>query len=166
MAYKKSEANPLSGQRLKEEIKKSNLTQETFGARVELDPKYIGFMCQGRRAISSKRAKEFADILGVRPEYLLGLDDFRTCDLQWLKKSTAIEADKQSIFEHFLTFWRYQIIGNYNIYEEDENGSRVITGMNFRIKKPSGEIIEVDSLTVDRLITEILDFSYYKLQNL
>lgn len=75
MPYKKEVINPLSGKRLKEELKKRGFTHSSFSELVELDPKVIGHICQGKRRLTEKRAEEFAKILNVRPEYLLGLDD-------------------------------------------------------------------------------------------
>ena len=160
MTYKKSEINPVSGQRLKEEIKNRGLSQADFAGAVDLDPKYIGFMCNGIRAISPKRADQFSEILGVRPEYLLGLDDYRTYDLAWLNNETASGIRKQRFFEHCLAFWGYSIAGNETLTELDETDPEdpetVITGIRYKIKKPTGEIVEIDGVKYDRLQDEIL----------
>jgi plasmid maintenance system antidote protein VapI len=166
MPYKRETINPISGQRLKEELKNNGYTHAAFGDLVNLDTKVIGFLCQGKRRITEKRAEEFSKILGVRPEYLLGLDDYRTRDREWLKTSTSAEAAKQAFFEYCLSFWKYEIAGSTPIYEEDDNGDQVVIGMNYRIKKPSGDMIETTDKILRQLENEILDFTLFKIQSL
>lgn len=156
MTYKKTEINPESGKRLKEEIRRSGRSQADFAIEVDLDPKYIGFMCNGIRAISPKRADQFSRILGIRSEYLLGLDNFRTYDLEWLADETASGVKKQRFFEHCLNFWGYEISGNAPIYEEDPEGDRSIVGSGFKIRRPDGEIVEISGSKLDQLENEIL----------
>ena len=66
MPYWKESINPISGQRLREELKQKGYSHSQFADMVDLDPKVIGFYCQGRRRITEKRAEQFAGILGVR----------------------------------------------------------------------------------------------------
>ena len=100
MVYKKTPPNPLSGQRLRELLKEKGYTHEAFAEIIDVTPDYVGHMCQGKRAISPKRAKEFGDLLGVRPEYLLGVDDFRTHDLNWLKHSPSGEGKSKNFLRN------------------------------------------------------------------
>lgn len=166
MPYKRETINPVSGQRLKEELKNKGYTHAAFADLVNLDTKVIGFLCQGKRRITEKRAEEFSKILGVRPEYLLGLDDYRTCDREWLRTATSAEAKKQAFFEYCLSFWKYEIVGSSSIYEEDDNGDQVVAGMIYRIRKPSGNEIEVTDKILGQLENEILDFILFKIQSL
>lgn len=156
MTYKKTEVNPESGKRLKEEIRRIGLSQEAFGEKVGLGKTYIGYMCNGNRAIPTDRAAQFAEIFGVRSEYLLGLDNFRTYDLEWLADETASGVKKQRFFEHCLNFWGYEISGNTPIYEEDPEGDRSIVGSGFKIRRPDGEIVEISGSKLDQLENEIL----------
>ena len=166
MPYWKESINPTSGQRLREELKQKGYSHSQFADMVNLDPKVIGFYCQGRRRITEKRAEQFAGILGVRAEYLLGLDDFRTPDREWLRNAAGLETKKEAFFDHCLSFWGYEIIGNESIYSEDNNGDPQITGMSYKIKTPTGKEISVTAESVEQIENEILDFALFKIQSL
>ena len=156
MTYKKNEISPLSAERLREELKNNNYTQASFALAVDLDPKYIGFMCTGIRAIPQKRAEQFGELLHVRPEYLLGVDDYKTFDLKWLASATGTESKKEAFFNHCLDFWGYRIIGNNSIYQENEEGDEVITGIIYKIQRPNGEISEITGDKINILQDEML----------
>lgn len=151
MSYKRTPINPLSGQRLRDLLKEKGYTHESFSEIVDVTPDYIGHMCQGRRAISSKRAEEFGKILGVRPEYLLGVDDFPTFNRGWLSHNVGAGAKKRAFFEQCLDFWGYSIVGEKSLYSEDEDGDQVVSGFSLEIKKPTGEIVTVESDVITRL---------------
>lgn len=156
MTYKKNEISPLSAERLREELKNNNYTQASFALAVDLDPKYIGFMCTGIRAIPQKRAEQFGELLHVRPEYLLGIDDYKTFDLTWLASATGTESKKEAFLRHCLDFWGYKIIGNNSIYQEDEEGNIVTTGIVYKIQRPNGGISEIPGDKFCTLQDEIL----------
>lgn len=65
------------GEKLKKAIKKKGVTQKVFAEMTGFTEQYISNLCKGTKYIGSN-AYKFAKILGVRPEYLLCLDDCMT----------------------------------------------------------------------------------------
>lgn len=167
MTYKKIAVNRLSGPRLKKEIetKFGKRKNAYFAKIVGIEEVTLSYICNGKRALTRDRAEQFGKILGVRPEYLLGTDDFRTYDREWAKEAFNIEEKKEIFFKHCLSFWGYEIIETIskeklNIVSKDILDT---IGFVFRIRKPSGEIIEIDDSKQTQIQDEILDFVKYKL---
>lgn len=151
MGYKATDINPKSGPHLKEAIKNKGLTHEAFAEKVNLSSTYVGHMCQGIRAIPPKRVNQFAELLGVRPEYLLGLDDFPTYNLEWLKSDKSAEAKKEQFFEHCLSFWGYSLPGT--IAEQAENQ---LLEEVYRVRKPTGEIVDIPNNQIEQLQDDLV----------
>lgn len=172
MGYKLKQINPLSGQRLKQEYKKAGYTQQSlaeetvkrFGLEAEIEPAYIGHICQGKKRLTEERAKHFGSILNVRPEYLLALDDFRTADKSWFNHETAKIIKNGEFFEQCLSFFGYKIIGNYNDYSPSD--PEEIFAIHIKIETPTGEVIDLDDKQIDALQKEILTFIRFKLQTM
>ncbi|MBQ8132984.1 MAG: helix-turn-helix transcriptional regulator [Clostridia bacterium] len=168
MPYKTKTVNPVSGQRLKEAIKAKGVTHEHLAEFIGVTPDYIGHMCQGKRAIPEKRARELGEYLGVRPEYLLGIDDIKTIhSLEWLKSTTRGEAKRQIFLENCLLYWDYKIVETTPQYtseedlitdEQEEAGviPSNITGMTYKIQKPTGETVEIDAERFNRLSEDLV----------
>ena len=93
MTYKKIVVNPLSGPRLKREIeiKFGERKNAYFAEMVGIEPVTLSYICNGKRALTRDRAEQFGKILGVRPEYLLGVDDCRTYDKKGLTEYIKID---------------------------------------------------------------------------
>lgn len=165
MTYKKIVVNPLSGPRLKREIeiKFGERKNAYFAEMVGIEPVTLSYICNGKRALTRDRAEQFGKILGVRPEYLLGVDDCRTYDKKWLTESIKIDEKKEIFFRHCLSFWGYEIIDTGikgNIVSEDIIDT---IGVVYSIRKPSGDIIEIDDTKQTQIRDEILNFVKYKL---
>lgn len=74
----KEKVNKICGSRLREARRSKNLTQEQLSDILQVDPKYISAIENGRRRMSSDLALAASNALGVRREYLLGFDDHPT----------------------------------------------------------------------------------------
>ena len=172
MGYKLKQINPLSGQRLKQEYKRAGFTQQSlaeetvkrFGPEAEIEPAYIGHICQGKKRLTEERAKHFGIILDVRPEYLLAIDDFRTPDKSWFNHETTKIIKDGEFFEQCLAFFGYEIVGNYNDYSPDD--PEEIFAIHIKIKKPTGEIVDMDDSAIDAMQKEIFNFIQFKLQTM
>lgn len=64
--------------RIVKEIKLSGKTQKEFAEAVPIHPKYFSAILNGRKAIGMDIINRMAEILSVRPEYLLCKDEYRT----------------------------------------------------------------------------------------
>lgn len=165
MTYKTKTVNPVSGQRLRETLKKRGITHEKLAEYIGVTPDYVGHMCQGKRAIPEKRAREIGNLLGVRPEYLLGLDDYPTPNKEWLKKTTSAVIKKWEYFDQSLRLWGYEIVNTNPYYEEagdqdpddrqEDAIEETITGMIYTIRKPSGDVVEISGDRLETLVDDI-----------
>lgn len=81
----------LSRERLIKERKRLDISQAKFCEYLNYEnPKTISQLENGHISLDLKRAAELADKLGIRLEYILGFDDFRTiADLEKSKISTT-----------------------------------------------------------------------------
>ena len=64
--------------RIVKEMKLSGKTQEEFAEAVPIHPKYFSAILNGRKAIGMDIVNRMAEILSVRPDYLLCKDEYRT----------------------------------------------------------------------------------------
>ena len=75
----KNERDVNLGKRLKECIKKAGFpTEKAFAETAGYTSVHLSRMVSGSQRISDQMAERFAEILGCRKEYLLGIDNFRT----------------------------------------------------------------------------------------
>lgn len=74
----REKVNKICGSRLRDARRAKNYTQEQLAALVNVDPKYISALENGRRKMSTELAIEIEKVLDVRHDYLLGVDDFPT----------------------------------------------------------------------------------------
>ena len=66
------------GNRLKECIASSNMTQKELALRTGYTPQYISNIICNKRCMSLESARLFSKVLGFREEYLLGIDNYKT----------------------------------------------------------------------------------------
>ena len=64
--------------RIINEIKLSGKTQKEFAEAVPIHPKYFSAILNGHKAVGIDIVNRMAEILSVRPEYLLCKDEYRT----------------------------------------------------------------------------------------
>ena len=95
------ELNKKIGERLKKAIKRKGLTQAEFAKRhANFTQQYISNICKGSKYIGDANAYRFAKLLGVRPEYLLCIDDYMTEDEITKEKKDAFLCSIGSIAEN------------------------------------------------------------------
>ena len=70
--------SPLAQDRIKTELKKKGWTQKQLAENVFVHDKYLSKVLNGKCPINSGLLESLAEALGVRAEYLLYHDEFRT----------------------------------------------------------------------------------------
>lgn len=82
----KKELNPEQGKRLKECLEDEKMTQKELAEKSGYTKQYISNIVVGRKNMSLESAEKMAGILGVRKEYLLCKDSFKTskCELEFV----------------------------------------------------------------------------------
>lgn len=78
MAKKIEKSVQTPGERLKLVMKEQHCTQAQLAERVGRATNHISMIVRGERNLTIENAKRIAKVLNVRPEWLLGLDDFKT----------------------------------------------------------------------------------------
>ena len=59
------------GKRIREERKKSNLTQEQLAELINVSTTYVGFIERGERTLTLNKLINISNVLGVSVDYLL-----------------------------------------------------------------------------------------------
>lgn len=77
MYYESSFLNNISSKRFKEEIKRFG-TQENFAESANISIQLLNGILNKKKSLTEEKLLLFSEILKVRPEYLIGRDDFRT----------------------------------------------------------------------------------------
>ena len=89
------ELNKKCGNRLRAALKAKNIMQKEFAKKdgVNFTEQYISEICNGKKYIGTENAHNFAKILNIRPEYLLGIDEYMTIEeMRQAKKDSFFES--------------------------------------------------------------------------
>lgn len=78
MPKSSSYINPVSGARIKEQIRARHLKQCDLAKEINISQKHLSNIISGRKALTLENALLLSEKLGVRYAYLLGLDDYPT----------------------------------------------------------------------------------------
>ena len=78
MAKQIDKSTQSPGERVRLVMKEHHCTQEHLAEQVGCVSNLISMIVTGKRNLSLKMAKKIAKVFNVRPEWLLGLDDFKT----------------------------------------------------------------------------------------
>ena len=70
--------NQKRGERVKAALKSAGITQRDLAEKLFFTPNYINQVIRGKRNLTDVLAKKISDLTGVRAEYLLGIDDYKT----------------------------------------------------------------------------------------
>lgn len=164
----------LVTQRLKEERKKSNFTQEKLGEIIGLDGRSYGNIERGSRNLTVDNARILANLYGVRIEYLLGEEEDRTIrDLNFTNFREIAREDiaLQTLFKKFgieeiKTFAILESNGTKFYIEDDlEDPCILLQKKKYfcEIVLKTGEIITKEDQERKKLNDEILDFIEFKI---
>lgn len=79
MGRKRTEINPIRGQRLRELLSELDIDQKELAETIGYSPEHISYVINGRRNLTQDAAESIAKAIpGVRVEWLMALDNFRT----------------------------------------------------------------------------------------
>ena len=142
--------------RLQQLFKETGWTQKKLASMCGYTPQYIGDLLNGKKPIQKDCAVPLSKCLGVRIEYLLCYDDYKTERERVLNNMTRL-GSQSILFEELL-----KSLGNKIVREESED--------------PLNDIITItDTLSFDHKISEkefdilqkeIFDFIEFKIDRL
>ena len=92
----KRELNPEHGIRLKECLDSAGMTQKELAEKANCTPQFISNVIKGKRNMSFQTAEIFANILKVKPGYLLGTEIMKT-DEELFRNRTFSQAIRNSV---------------------------------------------------------------------
>lgn len=78
MGNKKKEVNVESGKRLKKLIATYSIPQKVFAEMIGYTEQHLSLIVTGKRSLTIEAAKRIAQMMNVRVEWLMGLDDYMT----------------------------------------------------------------------------------------
>ena len=103
----KRELNPEHGIRLKECLDNASMKQKELAEKANCTPQFISNVIKGKRNMSFQTAEIFANILKVKPGYLLGTEIMKT-DEELFKNRTLSQAIRNSVL--------LDVFRSFNIY--------------------------------------------------
>lgn len=115
----------------------------------------------GHTLPDNSQVKEIAQFFGVRYEWLIGRDEYKTIRDLPIKKLTS---DSIRLF-NFLKTLGYKVSLKETLYEENENGEQSVIGGSWIINR-DGVNIEVSGDMLIKLEKEIESFVDYKIAQL
>lgn len=79
MARKRTEVNPIRGERLRSLLKKHNMEQQELADKIGYTKEHISYIVNGKRNLTQEAAESIVKLFpGIRVGWLLGYDDFET----------------------------------------------------------------------------------------
>lgn len=164
MPKSSSYINPVSGIRIKEQIRARHLKQCDLAKEINISQKHLSNIISGRKALTLENAQILAEKLGVRYEYLLGTDNFPTEeDLTVCFNQAWEEAEKEDSAFPIL----FELVG-FKVQAQrmaKSDGTTVRT--NYLDVFHDGELCCTCSESdIERLKSEIKDFTEFKLGKL
>lgn len=176
MGTKKKEINPEPGRRLKELIKASGIPQKKFAEIIGYTEQHLSLIVTGNRNLTIEAAKNIAQMMNVRVEWLMGLDNYMTqhdIDVVPLVHEMDVRNGSRGAM---------QILANlagYEIATENHSGKRcysVVLNSNgcrleqmdlvYIISKGGKEIGRCNDSRYHALAKEVAEFAEFKLQKL
>lgn len=110
----KKKLNNLCGERLRQCLEASHMTQKELSEQTNYSAQYISYIVTGKRSASAEALIIFAKVLNVRKEYLLCEDDYRTIE----EEQQALRISDKKNIEYvlkYLDFLGYSFQPRYTI---------------------------------------------------
>lgn len=158
-------------------ISKGKLTQDGLAQKIPTTQQQINYLEKGARKLSPEMAFRMAEVFGVRAEYLLGRDDFRTdrdlvahytgesvnyhnnLDACFFAFLDALEIDASAVF-HDTLIKTTTVTVDTQMHEISEPEMSVQQEITYTIKSPGGvkSVSETDFLKYKDLVCKYAIF--------
>lgn len=181
------ELNIICGERLRKCIEEKNMKQKDVAAAAHFTEQHISNIVKGKCKLTTDTARALADVLGVRMEYLLCEDDYKT-KLDYYLSSMKNMKEIDNCLCKILDCKGYSL--HHDEYTENEKPYKVIVidsteiedapenelnklierklyladeQTNFALKHPDGRIIRISSEHFNALLSDIENYIDYKM---
>lgn len=152
MARKRIEINPICGQRAKELLKNSSISQGEFASRINYTEQHLSQVLNGKKTLTDEMADKFCEFFpDVRKEWLLGYDDFKTnADFDFFVRKHREK--EQSAWEKYSAIEKYL----FNLGYDFSSDGKTIT-----LSSSSGEKAEIDKATFFNSLNSISTYAEF-----
>lgn len=181
------ELNIICGERLRKCIEEKNMKQKDVAAAAHFTEQHISNIVKGKCKLTTDTARALADVLGVRMEYLLCEDDYKT-KLDYYLSSMKNMKEIDNCLCKILDCKGYSL--HHDEYTENEKPYKVIAidsteiedtpenelnklieqklyladeQTNLALKHPDGRIIRISSEHFNALLSDIENYIDYKM---
>lgn len=162
MARKAVQINTMCGKRLSELLTERNMKSSELAKIIGYTPQHISYIINSKRNLTKEAAEDIAAVFDVRPEWLLGLSDYKTDKdvVSTFVAQTLTLADAASDMIKAAASNLGYSIGYPNKKSRDTNGisfylikndAKVAIGKNDAAKL-FGEIMQITEYALNRLI--------------
>lgn len=179
------ELNKEVGNRLRDCLKDSNLTQKQLAELTGYTPQYISNIIVGKKKLSIEAARNISRKLNVREKYLLCEDDYKTEGEMW-KKRHELFNDKKNLLDSIINLAGYRRVCDYianfkelgmdKIYgpfQEIEDMAKYIPDekegqeiINTVIETPNGKRFPCNLIDYTLLEYELIEFINFRFKQL
>ena len=181
------ELNIICGERLRKCIEEKNMKQKDVAAAAHFTEQHISNIVKGKCKLTTDTARALADVLGVRMEYMLCQDDYKT-KLDYYLSSMKNMKEIDNCLCKILDCKGYSL--HHDEYTENEKPYKVIAidsteiedtpenelnklieqklyladeQTNLALKHPDGRIIRISSEHFNALLSDIENYIDYKM---
>lgn len=148
-------------ERLKEIVKEKGWTQKRIAEECGYTQQYISYLLNGTKPIGVDCATAIGKVLGVNPDYILGISEFKNDKDYWIKAS-GYHASVEAKLIELLELLEIEI--SYEPYTIERTEKRIDTKMNTisEVVTERSQAIKVKSPRGERIFTEM---ELYKLRD-
>lgn len=168
MPRKKIDVNPECGNRLWKLLRENGIKQIQLAERLNYDPRHVSSIITGKRRLTPETAYKIANMFGVRAEWLLCYDGYRTQEEKEAASKQAWE-EGQRISTFYDRIFRCFIEGLEDMrgYGLNTGEADSLIGEYVSITNAIGEPIgAIPAESFQRLRTEVESYASYLVQKI
>lgn len=181
MPVKAKQINRLRGERVKSLLSEHGMTQKELAEKIGYVPEHLSFIVNGRRNLTEEAAHAISALFpGVRFEWLMGFDDFKTerdYHLAPIREPLMKTVDRHIIFTVLLHSLGYDVkildnsdFPNLNIdnidFENVLKMSQQLDRIYYLFSRDNTEIGRCSPFEYESLISDIFDYADFKIKKI
>lgn len=181
MPVKTKQINPLRGERVKILLSEHCMTQKELAEKIGYAPEHLSFIVNGRRNLTEDAAHAISKLFpGIRFEWLMGFDDFKTerdYRLAPIREPLMKTVDRHIIFSILLHSLGYNVkildnsdFSNLNIdnidFEKLLKLSQQLDRIYYLFSSDNSEIGRCSPFEYEALISDIFDYADFKIKKI
>ena len=163
--------NKVSGERVKSVLKEAGIKQRELAEKLHFTPNYINQIVQGKRNLTVPLAEEISALTGVRKEYLLGYDDFKTVKeaVARSKEYLTVADDGVDLYLELIAALRMDLAVRVDKGPSVElfDGIAELKQKSYTFTNNKGETVaEIDGLEMASFKADLMDYAEFILRKI